>query len=61
LDYSGALHDPVAAVLFAQPVKVDYTVVGGKAIVKEANLVTVDEQILVQKHNKQAQKLLADF
>ena len=61
LDYAGALHDPVAAVLFAQPVKVDYTVVGGKAIVKEANLATVDEQILVQKHNKQAQKLLVDL
>ncbi|MFC2064743.1 8-oxoguanine deaminase [Chloroflexota bacterium] len=60
MEYTGALHDPVAAVLFAHPVKVDYTVVGGRMIVKESNLATVDEQVLIEKHNTQAQKLLAE-
>jgi 8-oxoguanine deaminase len=59
LDYAGAQHDPVSAVVFCQPVRVDYTVVGGKFIVKEAQLVTVDERQLVGKHNKASKRLLA--
>ncbi len=59
LDYAGgAVHDPVAAVVFCQPRRVDYTVVGGKFIVREGQLVTVDEQKLVAKHNLAAQRLL---
>jgi 8-oxoguanine deaminase len=58
LDFAGALHDPVSALIFCQPVKVDYTVVGGKFVVKEGQLVTVDEAKLVEKHNKAAKQLL---
>ncbi|MBI5354680.1 MAG: 8-oxoguanine deaminase [Chloroflexi bacterium] len=53
------MHDPVAAVVFGQPANVDYTVVNGKFIVKEGQLVTVDERKLVERHNKAAKKLLA--
>ncbi len=59
LDFAGGLHDPVSALVFCQPVKVDYTVVGGKFIVKDGHLVTVDEYKLVEKHNKAAVRLLA--
>ena len=58
IGYAG-MHDPVAAVVFGQPANVDYTVVGGKFIVKEGQLVTVDEQKLIEKHNKAAKRLLA--
>lgn len=59
LEYAGgAVHDPVAAVVFCQPGKVDYTVVGGKFIVKEGQLVTVDEAELVARHNKAAKRLI---
>jgi cytosine/adenosine deaminase-related metal-dependent hydrolase len=58
LDYAGALHDPVAAAVFCQPVKADYTVVGGKFVVWEGQLVTADEQKLVEKHNQAARRLL---
>ena len=58
IDYAGALHDPVAAAVFCQPVKADYTVVGGKFVVREGRLVTADEQKLVEKHNKSAKRLL---
>ena len=58
IGYAG-MHDPVAAVVFGQPVNVNYTVVGGKFIVKEGQLVTVDEQKLIEKHNKAAKRLLA--
>jgi 8-oxoguanine deaminase len=58
LDFAGALHDPVSALIFCQPVKVDYTVVGGKFVVKGGQLMTVDEAKLVEKHNKAARQLL---
>jgi 8-oxoguanine deaminase len=58
LGYAG-MHDPVAAILFGQPVNVDYTVVGGKFIVKEGHLVTVDEGKLIEKHQQAARRLLA--
>jgi len=48
-----------AAVVFCQPVRVDYTVVGGKFIVKNGQLVTVDEGRLIEKHNQAAKRLLA--
>ena len=57
LGFAG-MHDPVSAIVFGQPVNVDYTVVNGKFVVKEGQLVTVDERALIEKHNKAAQKLL---
>ncbi len=59
LDYAGAQRDPVAAVVFCQPVRVDYTVVGGKFVVREGQLVTVDEFRLAEKHNRASHRLLA--
>ena len=59
LDFAGGLHDPVAALVFCQPVKTDYTVVGGKFVVKEGKLVTVDEGKLVEQHNQAAKRLLS--
>ena len=58
LDYAGALHDPVSAVVFCQPRRVDYTAVGGNFVVKEGQLATVDEKKLVEKHNKAATRLV---
>lgn len=58
LDYAGALHDPVAAVVFCNPVRVDYTAVGGRLVVKEGRLATWDEPALVQEHNRAAARLL---
>ncbi len=61
LEYAGGLHDPVAAVIFAQPVKADFTVVAGKFIVKNAILETLDEPALVERHNQSANRLLGDI
>jgi 8-oxoguanine deaminase len=58
LDYAGALHDPVAAALFCAPQKVDLNIVGGKTIVKDGTLTTVDVPALVQKHNQAATRLV---
>ncbi len=58
LDYAGALHDPVAAVLFCSPQKVDYNIVGGKFIVKNGQLTTINVPDQVRKHNLAAARLL---
>jgi cytosine/adenosine deaminase-related metal-dependent hydrolase len=57
IGFSG-MHDPVSAVVFGQPVNADYTVVGGKFIVMEGKLCTVDEHKLIEKHNQAARRLL---
>ncbi|MEJ2448820.1 MAG: amidohydrolase family protein, partial [Anaerolineales bacterium] len=58
IDYAGALHDPVSALVFCAPVKVDYNVVGGKFIVKEGQLTTADLPVLIEEHNQAAKRLL---
>lgn len=60
LDYAGSLHDPVAAALFCAPQTVDLNIVGGKTIVKDGKMVTVDVPSLVQQHNQAAARLLTD-
>jgi 8-oxoguanine deaminase len=58
LGYAGALHDPVSALVFCQPAKADFTVVGGKFVVNQGQLVTLDQPKLVEKHNRAAKRLL---
>jgi cytosine/adenosine deaminase-related metal-dependent hydrolase len=58
LDYAGALHDPVAAAVFCHPVRADFTVIGGKFVVRDGHLVTLDEMKLVEQHNRAARRLL---
>jgi len=58
LNYAGALHDPVAALLFCAPTHADYTVVGGKYVVKQGQLTNLDLPLLVERHNKASARLL---
>jgi 8-oxoguanine deaminase len=58
LDFAGALHDPLAAVVFCHPARVEHTVVGGRFVVRNRQLVTVNEVDLVAKHNRAAGRLL---
>jgi 8-oxoguanine deaminase len=59
LGFAGAQHDPVAAVVFCAPVQADYTAVGGKFIVKDGQLVTLDLRRQIEDHNRAAARLLA--
>jgi 8-oxoguanine deaminase len=58
LAYAGGLHDPVAAVVFCAPQKSNYTFVGGKAIVKEGLLVTINLPRTIEQHNKASIRLV---
>lgn len=57
LEYAGAQHDPVAAVVFASPVHAATVVVGGKTVVKEGKMVTVDLPRLIEDHNRAARRI----
>jgi cytosine/adenosine deaminase-related metal-dependent hydrolase len=59
VDFAGALHDPLAALVFCAPVQADYTVVGGNFVVKEGRLVNVDLPLLIEKHNAAAKRLVS--
>lgn len=59
ITFAGGLHDPVSALVFCQPVNAEYTVVGGKFIVKEGRMATVEQDVLVEKHNRAARRLLS--
>jgi 8-oxoguanine deaminase len=56
--HAGALHDPVAALVFSAPTRAAYTMVNGKMVVREGRLVTVDERALVMRQNELAKVLV---
>ena len=58
LEYTGALSDPLAALIFCSPQKVDNNIVGGRFIVRNGRLTTLDLSEHIQKHNRAAARLL---
>ena len=58
LDFAGAIHDPVAAVVMCSPHGVDHSWVGGRRVVEDRQLVGLDVKGLVAEHNRLARALL---
>ena len=56
---AGAGHDPVASLVFCDPGKAAYTIVNGRVVVEDGNVVTVDLSKVVEKHNTLARQLVA--
>ncbi|MDD2767569.1 MAG: 8-oxoguanine deaminase [Methylococcus sp.] len=52
VDFAGALHDPVAAVVFCTPQKARYTVINGRVVVDQGRIATVDMMPVVEQHNQ---------
>jgi cytosine/adenosine deaminase-related metal-dependent hydrolase len=59
LNHAGALHDPLAALLFAAPSIVSFNMVNGRFVVRDGELLTADVPSLVTRHNDLAATLLA--
>lgn len=52
LAYTGALHDPVAALVLCNPSNVDWSVINGRVIVENGRLTTLDLQPHIIRHNE---------
>ncbi|MFG1292280.1 8-oxoguanine deaminase [Xanthobacter versatilis] len=59
LAYAGALHDPVAALLFCAPQQVSLSVINGRVVVRDGRLLTIDVPATVRQHNAFAAELAA--
>lgn len=60
VEFSGAQHDPVAALVFCSPVTVDYNFVHGRAVVSEGEMQTIKLEPLVKSHSKAAARLAGE-
>lgn len=58
LDFTGALHDPLAALVFCTPPKVDLSVINGQVRVKDGEIVGLDMPGLIKRHNEISRKML---
>jgi cytosine/adenosine deaminase-related metal-dependent hydrolase len=55
--FAGALHDPVAALVFCAPAKVVFSVIDDKVVVRESRMTTVDLGPVIEEHNRFAAAL----
>jgi len=58
VEFAGALHDPVAAVVLCSPSAVDHAWVGGRPLVQNREMVGVDTGRLITRHNMLARDLV---
>ena len=59
LESAGPGHDPLAAVVFAAPVKVDHTYVHGRPVVSDGELVNADVGRLIEDHAAAVRRVVA--
>jgi len=58
LDYAGAQHDLQSALVFCAPQRVDLSVINGRIVVEDGQLLTVDLRRVMDQHNKISMKLI---
>jgi cytosine/adenosine deaminase-related metal-dependent hydrolase len=58
LDFAGALHDPMAALVFCTPQRVDLSIINGRSVVEDGNLLTVELPSVVERHNRISRQLI---
>ncbi|MGQ3027745.1 MAG: 8-oxoguanine deaminase [Ferrovibrionaceae bacterium] len=55
---AGALHDPVAALVFCNPGPVALSVINGRVVVRDGQLGTIDLPRVIERHNRLAARLV---
>ena len=58
VEYAGALHDPLAAILFCAPRGVDWSMINGRIVVKDGHLATMALEPVIERHNKISSSLI---
>lgn len=57
--FAGALHDPLAALVFCAPTQVSHSVINGRVVVRDGQLTSVDLPRLLERHNRLARQLVS--
>ena len=55
---AGALHDPLAALLFCQVPRVQHSIINGRVVVRDGQLTTLELPVLIERHNALARQLV---
>ena len=55
---AGALHDPLAALIFCHVPRVKHSVIDGKVVVRDGEITTLELPALVERHNRLARELV---
>ncbi len=58
LDFAGALHDPVSALVFCTPPRVDLAVINGRVVVENGELETLDLPPVIERPNRAAREMV---
>ncbi len=58
LEYAGALHDPLAPLVFCQPQRVDLSIINGEVVVEDGRLLRLELEPLIERHNRMSRKLV---
>ncbi|MER3477428.1 MAG: 8-oxoguanine deaminase, partial [Leptolyngbya sp. ERB_1_2] len=56
-EFAGALHDPIAAMIFCQVNSVDYSFINGRKVVDQGRVTTIEVETLVEEHNRIAAQM----
>ena len=58
VNMAGALHDPIAGLVLGQSPMVDLSIINGKIVVRDGQLLTVDLPVLIETHNQLSKQLI---
>ncbi len=58
LEYAGALHDPLAALVLCAPVNVDLSVINGKVVVEGGRIAGLDLENVIARHNELSRRMM---
>jgi cytosine/adenosine deaminase-related metal-dependent hydrolase len=56
---AGALHDPLAALLFCHVPRIRHSIIHGRVVVRDGRITTLDLPVLIERHNALARQLAA--
>jgi cytosine/adenosine deaminase-related metal-dependent hydrolase len=59
IEYAGARHDPVAALVFCSSTPSRHVIVNGKFLIKDGAFTTIDPGLLVERHNALSQAIVS--
>ena len=58
ISMAGGQHDPIASLIFCQPPSVDLSIINGRIVIEDGQLLVVDLPALIEEHNKLSLQLI---